>query len=157
MTRSVKALRHRRDGKAVAAVTEVTAAQLAGLAVLDGPELRRAWARLTDTAPPRVSPAILRLALGHAIQTRTFGGLTRATRQRLDQIAAAKTRSTPLSPGMRLVREWNGNVHVVTIGDDDVIHWNDREWRSLSQVARAITGTSWSGPAFFGLKHKVAA
>jgi hypothetical protein len=58
---------------------------------------------------------------------------------------------------MRLVREWNGKVHVVTIGEDNVISWNDRHWRSLSEVARAITGTRWSGPAFFGLKQRRAA
>jgi len=58
---------------------------------------------------------------------------------------------------MRLVRAWNGRTHVVTIGEDQVIRWNDREWRSLSEVARAITGTRWSGPAFFGLKQKAAA
>jgi hypothetical protein len=45
----------------------------------------------------------------------------------------------------------------VTIGDDGVIRWNDREWRSLSEVAREITGTRWSGPAFFGLKKRLAA
>ena len=54
---------------------------------------------------------------------------------------------------MRLVRAWNGRTHVVTIGEDRVIRWNEREWRSLSEVARAITGTRWSGPAFFGLKQ----
>ena len=50
-----------------------------------------------------------------------------------------------------------GKAHVVIVGDDGVIRWNDKEWRSLSEVARSITGTRWSGPAFFGLKRKVAA
>jgi hypothetical protein len=58
---------------------------------------------------------------------------------------------------MRLVRQWNGTVHVVIIGEDNVVRWNDEEWRSLSEVARAITGTRWSGPAFFGLKRRIAA
>jgi hypothetical protein len=58
---------------------------------------------------------------------------------------------------MRLVREWSGRVHVVTVGEDQIIRWDDREWRSLSEVARAITGTRWSGPAFFGLKKKAIA
>ena len=58
---------------------------------------------------------------------------------------------------MRLVREWGGKAHVVTIGEDKVIRWNEREWQSLSEVAREITGTRWSGPAFFGLKRKLAA
>ncbi len=51
------------------------------------------------------------------------------------------------------MREWNGTVHILTIGDDSVIRWNEREWKSLSEVARAITGTRWSGPAFFGLNR----
>jgi hypothetical protein len=70
---------------------------------------------------------------------------------------STKTKTSPVTPGMRLVREWDGKVHVVTIGEDKVIRWNEREYNSLSEVARAITGTRWSGPAFFGLKKKVAA
>ncbi len=58
---------------------------------------------------------------------------------------------------MRLVREWQGRVHVVTVGEDQVIRWEERTYGSLSEVARAITGTRWSGPAFFGLKKRVAA
>ena len=78
--------------------------------------------------------------------------------QKLEQLAAGKTRTQPyLRAGMRLVREWNGTLHVVTIGEDQVIRWDDRSWNSLSEVARAITGTRWSGPAFFGLKKKVVA
>ena len=139
-----------------AAVTEVTAA-LAQLADLDGDDLRRAWVRLTDTPSPRVSPSILRLALAHEMQVRAFGGLSRATRQRLTEVATARTRTTAAAPGTRLVREWNDVVHIVTIDEAGVIRWNDRDWRSLSQIARAITGTNWSGPAFFGLKQKIAA
>lgn len=140
-----------------AEVTEVTAVRLTQLADLDGSELRREWARLTDTSPPRVSPAILRLALAHEIQTRAFGGLSRLTRQRLAQTAAARTRTTGAMPGTRLIREWNNVVHLVTIDEAGTIGWNDRNWRSLSQVAHAITGTKWSGPAFFGLKQRIAA
>jgi hypothetical protein len=55
---------------------------------------------------------------------------------------------------MRLVRGWSGVLHVVQIGEDGVIRWNEREWKSLSEVARTITGTGWSGPAFFGLKTR---
>jgi hypothetical protein len=104
-----------------------------------------------------MSPSLLRLALAWEIQARAYGGLSRETRRTLDQLAAAKTRTTSVSPGMRLVREWNGRAHVVVVGDDGVIRWDEREWRSLSEVARAITGTRWSGPAFFGLKRKAAA
>jgi hypothetical protein len=54
-------------------------------------------------------------------------------------------------------REWQGRIHVVTVGEDQVVRFEGRDYRSLSEVARAITGTRWSGPAFFGLKRKAAA
>jgi hypothetical protein len=54
------------------------------------------------------------------------------------------------------VREWKGHLHTVTIDAEQQVHWNGRQWNSLSEVARAITGTRWSGPAFFGLKRRPA-
>ncbi len=130
--------------------------QLDRLADLSSRELRREWQRVTATAVPRVSPALLRLALGYELQARALGGLPRSVRQTLAQLGQGRTRTAVAAPGTRLVREWQGRVHVVTIGEDDVIRWDGREWRSLSEVARAITGTRWSGPAFFGLKQKRA-
>ena len=132
-------------------------AELANLERLSAPELRERWTELTGSPVPRVSPALLRLALGYELQARALGGLSRSVQQKLDQIAGARTKTVPAVPGMRLVREWQGTAHVVTVGEDGVIRWGDREWRSLSEVARAITGTRWSGPAFFGLKTRVAA
>ncbi len=131
--------------------------QLARLPTLSSAGLKDDWRRLTGTPLPRVSPSLLRLALAWELQARALGGLSRATQQTLAQLAGGKTRTSKAQAGSRLVREWNGKVHVVTIGEDQVIRWNDREWRSLSEVARAITGTRWSGPAFFGLKQKAAA
>lgn len=131
--------------------------EVAGLERLSSDELRTKWRKLTGSPVPRMSPSLLRLALAWEIQARVYGGLSRETRRTLDQLAAAKTRTTAVAPGMRLVREWNGRAHVVVVGDDGIIRWDDREWRSLSEVARAITGTRWSGPAFFGLKRKAAA
>ncbi len=69
-------------------------------------------------------------------------------------MSQAKTTTREIHPGMRLVREWNGAIHIVQVGEDGVIRWNGKAWNSLSEVARAITGTRWSGPAFFGLKQK---
>ena len=120
-------------------------------------ELKDLWRRLTASPLPRISPSLLRLALAYELQARTLGGLSRATQQKLDQIDKGNTRTATTLPGTRLVRSWNGVAHVVTIGEDQMIRWDEREWRSLSEVARAITGTRWSGPAFFGLKKKVAA
>ncbi|MES2301123.1 MAG: DUF2924 domain-containing protein [Pseudomonadota bacterium] len=95
----------------------------------------------------------MRRAPAWELQARAHGGLSRRTQQRLALLTAAKARSSEALPGIRLMREWNGTVHILTIGDDSVIRWNEREWKSLSEVARAITGTRWSGPAFFGLNR----
>ena len=59
-----------------------------------------------------------------------------------------------VNPGTRFAREWRGKVHVVTMSDDGCYRWQDRDWNSLSEIARAITGTQWSGPAFFGTKAR---
>lgn len=128
--------------------------QLAELETMSKADLQDRWAKLTGRPAPKVSEAMLRLALAYKLQAKVLGGLSRKTKQRLDQVAAAKTQTSDVRPGMRLAREFAGKVHVVTIGQGGEVLWNEREWRSLSEVARAITGTRWSGPAFFGLKQK---
>jgi hypothetical protein len=133
------------------------AAAITGLEGLSPPVLREHWQKLVGGPVLKISPKMLRLALAWEIQARAHGGLSRTTSQTLDQIGKGQTRTQAATAGMRLVREWDGRVHVVTVGEDGVIRWNEHEWRSLSEVARAITGTRWSGPAFFGLRKKVAA
>ena len=128
--------------------------ELARLAELPPAELREKWERLTGGPVPDVSPRLLRLALAWELQVKVHGGLSRRTQQRLEQMSQAKTVTREIQPGMRLVREWNGAVNIVQVGEDGVIRWNGKGWNSLSEVARAITGTRWSGPAFFGLKLK---
>ena len=127
--------------------------ELLALRTMSKAELKDRWAKLTGFPVPKVSAGLLRLAVAWELQARELGGLPRQTKQLLDQHERGKTRTRSTEPGMRLVRAWNGRTHVVTIGEDKVMHWNGREWRSLSEVARAITGTRWSGPAFFGLKQ----
>jgi hypothetical protein len=78
----------------------------------------------------------------------------RATRRALRESVARGAPRPAAAPGSRLVRVWRGTTHVVSVGEDGVIRWNNREWRSLSEIARAITDTRWSGPAFFGLRSK---
>ena len=131
--------------------------EIAALEQLSSADLRQRWVKLTGSPVPRISPALLRLALAWELQARRLGGHAREVARQLDQLARGVTRTIRSQPGMRLVREWQGRVHVVTIDEDQVIHWDDRSWRSLSEVAREITGTRWSGPAFFGLKKKAAA
>lgn len=120
-------------------------------------ELQDRWVKLTGRPVPKLSVAMLRLAMGYELQARAKGGLSRAARQQLDGSGDVPPRAMPLAPGLRLVREWQGKLHVVTVDDTGAIYWNGQRWKSLSEVARAITGTSWSGPAFFGLKQRKAA
>lgn len=136
-------------------MTELTD-ELAGLSAMDKPALGDRWAKLTGRPIPKASAQMLRLAVAYELQSTTGRGLSRRIRQRLDQAASGNTITQDIRPGMRLAREYGGKLHVVAIGENGEIIWNERQWRSLSEVARAITGTRWSGPAFFGLKKKLA-
>jgi hypothetical protein len=131
--------------------------KMLALTTMSSARLRDEWRALKASPVPLISPSMLRLALGYELQAQALGGLSRVSQQRLAQLGNAKTVTQAARPGTRLIREWNGTAHIVTIGEDGVIRWNDREWRSLSEVAREITGTRWSGPAFFGLKKRLAA
>jgi len=117
-------------------VTAATAVgdEVARLDALALGDLRRRWVGLVGTPAPRVGTGMLRLALAWEIQARALGGLPRAATQALDQLARGKTRTRAAPPGTRLVREWAGRVHVVTVGEDEVIRWDGREWRSLSEL-----------------------
>lgn len=127
--------------------------QIAALATMSLAQLRGMWPSLTDKPLPRVKSQLLRLAMAYELQAATYGDLSRKTRQRLDQLAGGKTDTRQAQPGMRLAREWNGVLHVVNIDEAGTVHWDGKSWGSLSKVARQITGTRWSGPAFFGLKE----
>lgn len=128
--------------------------ELAALETLCLTQLRKKWSTITGRPVPRISAALLRLAIAWELQAAEHGGHSRKTLQTLDQLAAGKAETLSAQSGMRLMREWNGKIHLVTIDRDGTIHWNDRTWTSLSRVAREITGTRWSGPAFFGLKKR---
>ena len=130
------------------------AEQLAALDDLTKRELGDRWVKLTGRPAPKASARLLRLALAYELQAKERRGLPAKLRRRL---ASDAPPPVALRPGTRLVREHAGKVHLVTIDEDGRILWNEREWRSLSEVARAITGTRWSGPAFFGLKRKANA
>lgn len=130
--------------------------EIAGLEMLASDALHARWIEVAGDPVPRVSPRILRLALAWELQARACGDASRKTTQMLDQLARG-SRAPVAARAMRLTREWRGRVHEVIVGDDQVVRWNGRDWGSLSAVAREITGTRWSGPAFFGLKKRVAA
>ena len=135
-------------------------AEIDALSNMDLEALRHLWRTRFNTDPPKVSAGLLRLALAYAMQEKALGGLSMASVKQLEAVAAAGrnaakvTRLRTTRPGMRLVRVWNGVAHVVTVNEAGEVEWNGRTWRSLSEVARIITGTQWSGPKFFGLRDR---
>ena len=128
-------------------------AELDALESMSRAELRAAWNCEVRTTPPNVSAGLLRLALAHHLQSKVMGGVAKTMERKLLEIADDGA-TEPVTPGTRFVREWRGKVHVVTVSDDGRYRWQDRDWNSLSEIARTITGTRWSGPAFFGTKAR---
>jgi hypothetical protein len=123
------------------------------LGALDRDALLAAWRRTIKTPTPKgISRRLMVQILTYEAQVQQHGGLKPAVRRRLARCAAGGVPgpSPRLRPGARLVREWNGVSHVVDVTAAGLM-WRDRRYRSLSAVARAITGTRWSGPRFFGL------
>lgn len=125
-------------------------------------ELREFWPRYYDTqAPAKMSPELLRLSIGHKVQEAMFGGLNRRTQLQLSSTKfdsatrnltqAPLPRSTPKS-GTKLLREWRGKVHEVLVLEDGQFACGGRTYRSLTTIAKQITGTHQSGPRFFGTK-----
>jgi hypothetical protein len=123
------------------------------LDTLDRDTLVAAWRRTVKTPPPKgISRRLMVQILTYEAQVQQRGGLKPAVRRRLARWAAGRAQSPSprLRPGARLVREWNGVSHVVDVTEVGLV-WHGQGYRSLSAVARAITGTRWSGPRFFGL------
>ncbi len=124
-------------------------------------ELRREWRRLYQNDPPRISRDLLVLGIAYRLQEIEHGGLGKATLRKLRTLAKtlrATGRVGPmpglsLKPGARLVREWHGRTHTVTVTEDG-FDYAGTSYPSLSNIAKKITGTHWSGPRFFGLLAK---
>ena len=134
--------------------------ELAELHGLDLTALRQRWRVLYRTeAPVRINRALLLQAVAYRLQERVLGGLRPSTRRLLERAAEDSRRqpspteapATKVTPGSVLIREWHGVSHRVTVLADGVMLQGSR-YRSLSEVARKITGTRWSGPRFFGLR-----
>ncbi|MEM7233853.1 MAG: DUF2924 domain-containing protein [Planctomycetota bacterium] len=140
--------------------TEEIEAELDALESLSHAELKEQWNELYGVpCPKHMSRKFLLGAVAYRIQENAFGGLKKSTKRRLQKIAADVAAGKPLKkpglkikPGTRLLREWNGAVHEVTVLDNGV-EYRGESWPSLSAVAREITGARWSGPRFFGLKE----
>jgi Protein of unknown function (DUF2924) len=132
--------------------------RLARLETLDLSAMRHEWRRLYRAEPPRLSRDLMTRALAYRIQEIAFGGRSKVILRRLASLAAefesdgriATPAQPRIKPGARLVREWHRRTHAVVITEEG-FEFEGRIYRSLTSIAREITGAAWSGPRFFGL------
>jgi hypothetical protein len=147
-------------------VTDTVLAQLAALKTAPIGALKQKWRDLFETEPPPYNRRFLEHRLAYRIQELAYGGLKPETLVRLRELAEEfdggdpKRRRQPAKDrpisGTRLIREYHGVEHCVTVRDDGY-EYQGRPYKSLSAVARCITGTQWNGLVFFGLKnHRVS-
>jgi hypothetical protein len=138
-------------------------ARLAALKAMSVNELKTEWQAMFDAPAPNNSRTFLESRLAYRIQELTYGGPDKQTRRLLDLLAdevdGTLTRKAqiadPRNPvvGTKLIREWDGIAHTVTVLKDG-FDWGGQRYKSLSAVARAITGTRWNGYRFFGLRER---
>ena len=137
-------------------------AQVAALPEKSTAELKQLWRALYDREPPPCNRPFLVKRLAYRIQELAFGGLSARAEAKLQALVGEEDRrlkgkqpvrkgDRPIS-GTRLIREWQGVEHTATVLDDG-FEYQGRRYKSLSAVARAITGTRWSGPVFWGLRN----
>jgi Protein of unknown function (DUF2924) len=111
--------------------------------------LRKRWRSMFGATPPKgLTKDIIARMIAYRIQEEAFGGLDRETVKLLDRLARGEK---PKELNRQLVREYNGERHTVAVAPDGFL-WRDQIYSSLSTIARAITGTAWNGPRFFGLR-----
>ena len=147
----------RSPGKNERAETRLTG-EITRLGLLTPAELRGVWDAACGAPAPNVGTALLRRLLAHRIQEKRLGGLPAMVVRELERTAAGPTAgSVPttvkVSPGARLIREWQGRTIAVLTTETGFV-WEEREYKSLSQIAREVTGAHWSGPRFFGLTRR---
>ena len=137
--------------------------EIAALPKMNLAQLQAKWWRgLKQAPPPHIRKQLLVPLLAYKLQEQAYGGLKPGVKRRLRELAAGFNRnprktggqftdSIRIKPGTRLIRQWKGQTHHVTVGEAGFEH-NGERYKSLSAIARLITGTRWSGPLFFGLK-----
>jgi len=130
---------------------------LAELDIMSLTKLQDLWERLYKKQAPILSPDLLRRCLAYRLQEKNYGKLNQRTATYLSRYNSEDSSdkpkpplSTKLSVGTKLVRDWHGIGHSVTVLENGFEH-DGKQWNSLTAIARHITGTKWSGPRFFGL------
>jgi hypothetical protein len=137
-------------------------AQLAALPAKTTAELKQLWRYLYDREPPPYNKPFLIKRLAYRIQELAYGGLSARAEAKLKELIEEEDRrlkgKQPMRKGdrpivgTRLIREWQGVEHTATVLDDGY-EYQGRRYKSLSAIARAITGTRWNGPLFWGLRN----
>jgi Protein of unknown function (DUF2924) len=133
--------------------------QIKGLGSADFPYLKRKWIEIKNQPPPPFAKRIfLTRVIAWELQAKAFGGTKPALHRLLlelgrgrQDLGLVKPQAQKLSPGIKLMRLWRGESHQVIVTDAGFL-WRGKTFKSLSVIAREITGTRWSGPVFFGLK-----
>ena len=136
-------------------------ARLAALKTTPTPQLKEQWRQLFEGEPPTFNRRYLESRLAYRIQELAYGGLKPETERRLEKLGEeldggrVDVRKRPANDrpisGTRLIRDYQGVEHCVTVRDND-FEYQGRPYKSLSAIARAITGTQWNGVVFFGLR-----
>ena len=125
---------------------------IADISAFDRAECLDRWREVFGRPPPKyLSPQFMKRVLIWETQNRALGGVSSKTTRRLKQIAAGKALPTTAKPGSHLVREWNGRTYQVEVVESGYV-MDGKTWRSLSAIAKHITGAHWSGPRFFGVQ-----
>jgi hypothetical protein len=134
-----------------AQASETLPAAIAEIEGLDRTACQTRWQGSFGRPPPKyLSPQFMQRVLIWQIQCQLLGGVTAKTERALKRLAAGKTPNAVAKAGSHLIREWNGRTYQVEVTGDGYV-MDGKSWRSLSAVARHITGAHWSGPRFFGL------
>lgn len=121
------------------------------LSDLDRTTLRKRWVAMFNVPVPKyLSIPMMRRMIAFELQAAQLGGLAASTRRKLESHRRAGAKPAPQIhvSGTKLVREWNGVSHVVEV-EEEGFQWQGKHYRSLSAIAREITGARWSGPRFF--------
>ncbi|WP_298920554.1 DUF2924 domain-containing protein [uncultured Roseobacter sp.] len=126
--------------------------RMAEIEAYDRAECLYRWKEMFGRSPPKyLSPQFMKRVLIWEAQNRALGGVSAKTTHRLNRIATGKIAPTIAKPGSHLVREWNGRTYQVEVTNSGYV-MDGKPWRSLSAIARHITGAHWSGPRFFGVQ-----
>jgi len=134
---------------------------LTALVTMSPAQLRERWEQAGCGVVPSVPASLLRRLLAQRLQEKRHGALPLMVVRELERIAVppigeaeTRRRDIALTPGTRLIREWNGKTISVEVTGEGSFVWEDRCYRSLSEIARLVTGAHWSGPRFFGLTRR---